>query len=378
MKSATTLRMKAVVFTLAFGLIGGFGPLIDFAQATIIDDALALPGMEAVKNSGVDIELEDIDDVEGANGRTYRVIGQTDGDEITLNSKVFNGSSDPGAAAQTILHEYIHIREKHEGNCKENELLPRRTEAAFWREYKKTHPTASSPACDANERLVYANGAYRSQADTLKDIHDNYGYPDESDGKEKSDAIYSVESGGLEKYLYLNSGVSEIIFGAEGGATEPLVVEALEGSAMIVLDSEDETIARFRISHFSTLAPPVDLPPSPLFPEGATTGDNILTQDPDQTSYGFVNLETGEFTAYLKGIITNDLFGPLLPIRTTSHIRGKWDKEATVTLSTLSFDIFPPAPRPLVCAPCVWDSDADGEVDLPDVIYQLQIISGIR
>ena len=114
---------------------------------------------------------------------------------------------------------------------------------------------------------------------------------------------------------FLNSGVTEIIFGAGGTATEPLVVEALEGNAMIVLESEDETIARFKISHFYTLAPPVDLAPWPLFPREATSADNILSLDPDQAPCGFVNLETGEFTAYLKGIITSGLFGPLLPIR---------------------------------------------------------------
>jgi hypothetical protein len=378
MRRSQRLPLAAVLFysALAISAITTFwtGP----ARAGIIDDALALPGMEAVKNSGVEVDLESIDDVTGANGRKYRVIGQTDGEEITLNSKVFNNNTDPGAAAQTILHEYIHIREKHKGNCKENELLPRRREAAFWREYKRTHPGASSTACDANERLVYANGAYRSEADTLKDIHDNLGYPDDPDGKEESNAIYSVESAGREKYLSLNSGSTELIFGAEGPDTEPIVIDAIEGNAVVMLEDESGQTARFKVTHYHTVAPPVDLPPSPLFPEGATTGENILALDPDQDSYGYVDLDTGDFTVYLKGIITNALFGPQLPIRTTSHIRGKWDKEATVTLSTLSFDFFPPDPRPLACVPCICDSDADGEVELSDIIFQLQMISGVR
>ncbi len=377
MANATGRKMAVLVFVLALVCCGESAFWSSHAQADIIGDALALPGMEVVKNSGVKVEIESIDDVTGANGKKYRVIGQTDGEEITLNSKVFSNSSDVGAAAQTILHEYIHIREKHEGNCKENELAPRRAEAAFWREYKKTHPKASSGACDANESLVYANGAHRSEADTLKDIHDDYGYPDDPDGKEKSDAVYSVESEGREKLLSLESGFTELIFGAEGLETEPLFVEALEGDALVILEDETGASSRFTISHFYTLAPPVDLPPSALFPDGATTGENVLTLDPDRVSYGFVNLETGDLTAYLKGIITNDLFGPQLPIRTTSHIRGKWDKEATVTLTSLSFDFFPPSPRPLACAPCFCDSDGDGVADLSDVIYQLQIISGI-
>ena len=44
----------------------------------------------------------------------------------------------------------------------------------------------------------------------------------------------------------------------------------------------------------------------------------------------------------------------------------------------LSCDIFPPAPRPLACTPCICDSDADGEAELAGIIYQLQIISVTR
>jgi hypothetical protein len=378
MRYAINHKMTAMGLALAlvFGIGAAFGT--SPAKADIIQEALNLPGMEVVKNSGVTIKLESIDDVTGANGKKYRVIGQTDGDSITLNSKVYNNSSDRGAMAQTILHEYIHIREKHEGNCKENELLPRRTEAAFWREYKRTHPGASSPACDANESLVYANSAYRSEADTLKDIHDNFGYPDDPDGKETSNAIYSVESAGQVHYLSLNSGYTELIFNAQGPDAAPLFIEALEGTAVVVLEGETGPTTKFRISHFDTLAPSVDLPPSVLFPEGASTGENRLTLDPERTSYGFVDLETGSFTAYLKGMITNDLFGTHLPIRTVSHVRGKWDMGPTITLSTLSFDFFPPDPRPLACDPCLCDTDGDGQIDLGDVIYQLQVLSDRR
>jgi hypothetical protein len=201
--------------------------------AGIVEDALNLPELKHIKNSGVKVESVNIPDVTDSNGHTHTVLGQTDGNKITLNSKVYNNSSDKGAVAQVIVHEYTHIDKKHEGNCKENELDPRKNEAKFWRDYKKKNPGASNAACDANEKLIYNGSKMRSDADIKKDVHDDYGYPDDPDGKEKSDAVYSVEEGSSGFDLDLVSGETEIIVGDDSA---PITVAATGGTAHIVLN----------------------------------------------------------------------------------------------------------------------------------------------
>ena len=318
------------------------------AQAGVIENALNLPGLEEVKNSGVTIELKELDDTTDANGKKYTVIAQTDGDKITLNSKVFNESSDVGAVAQHLLHKYTHIKLKHRGNCKENELAPRKAEADFWRNYKQTHPGAVSPPCEANENLVYANGGHRSDADILKDTHDDYGYPDDPDGKEKSDAIYAVEGDQGYYDLTLVNGSTDIFM--YGG---PFTVDADESYVSIGIDYMSEEFAKFTIFALYTHAPSVTLP------DGQSTGDNYVYLDEEVQSVGFIDMRTFTVVAYLNSMILNDIYTWENPIKVSSHIRGRYDPISNqLSFNTLSFDFYvPEGPQE-----CIGNSDCGADL----------------
>jgi hypothetical protein len=317
------------VGTFVLSLIGSL-PLV----AGVIDDALNLPGLEAIKDAvkkgELKIEFKDIPPVKDSNNKLHTVGARQSGTTLQINSRVYGEGTNVGVIAQHIVHEYWHFKLHHKGNSKENERAVRRKEAEFWRGYKAAHPGTSNAACDANEKIAYKNGAFRDDADTDKKIHTSYGYPDDKDGKQHSSCIYDVSCpNGSNCTLTQNSCQSSL---QVNGATSSVVPTSSQ--ATIVVDPPDAN----NVSHFTVTSYLAQAPSITVTGFGAT-GPNTVSLGASSSSFGYIDRTTNKVVIYLNSQLTNGIYGPSNPIAVSTHALGTYDPGASrITLDTLAFD----------------------------------------
>jgi len=304
--------------------------------ATIVDDALNLPGLEeikqAVRDGKIKITLKKIPPVTDPNGVVHGVAGYRSGNDIVLNSDVFNGSTDSGVVAQTIVHEYWHWKLSHKANAKESELAVRKKEAEFWKQYKAAHPGVSDRECDLNEILVYENGQFRADKVIEGLINSAYGYPDDPDGKQESNCVYDVDcSSPPSCTLSKNSCQSSLELSG------PHIVTPSSASATVTVGPPDaNNISSLIVTQYDAEAPSVSVAGY------GSTGTNLVSLDTSRTSFGFVDRNTNKVVIYLYSSITNRLYNSTNPILVRTHAQGSYNPSThQLHLTTIAVDDIP-------------------------------------
>jgi len=300
--------------------------------AGVIDDALNLPGMEEIKaavgKGDVTVSFKDLPKDE---------LAEQDEKNLYLNSKALGESDDPGVIAQEIMHEYWHFKLKHDCDCKENEVPVRKKEAAFWRNYKATHPghpAVPNQACDKNEEAVYSNGQFRSDAAIQKKCR-AYGYPDEKDAKQRSHCRYDLTCP-TSSTCTLSQVSCQTTLTLNGTVT---VTPTSSAATIAVSPPDANNVSRFTVTSYTASAPSVTVAGF------GASGANSVSLDPSTQSFGYIDRTTNKVTFYLYSQLVNSVFPQTNPIHVATHAQGMFTPGSggggQLTLDTLAIDDVP-------------------------------------